>query len=148
MIPPEIESFLKYDYAETKDLAKSFLTVVSALLVFSVAFSDKIIDFAHAKPTPRILLIVAWSLFILSMVAGGGGLYFISISGAQALYSGWGAPPHTLLVSPEATYRDTELTAFYCLMVAGFVFVAGLFALMLSAVMSLKTRGQDPTAAK
>jgi hypothetical protein len=40
------QDFLKYDYAETKDLSKSFLTLVAAILVFSLTFSEKIVDFS------------------------------------------------------------------------------------------------------
>jgi len=32
---------MKYDYAETKDLCKEFLTLVSGVPVFSVTFAEK-----------------------------------------------------------------------------------------------------------
>jgi hypothetical protein len=32
------KDFLTYDYAEAKDLAKSFLTLIAAILVFSITF--------------------------------------------------------------------------------------------------------------
>ena len=40
-----IKDFLTYDYAEAKDLAKAFLTLISVILVFSITFSDKVINF-------------------------------------------------------------------------------------------------------
>ena len=51
LLPEFVDNFLKYDYGETKDLCKSFLTLVSALLVFSVTFSEKIVAF----PAPNLL---------------------------------------------------------------------------------------------
>src|SRR5687767_2944902 len=48
--------FLKYDYPETKDLCKQFLTLVVAVLVFSLTFSEKIADFPRASNTTKALL--------------------------------------------------------------------------------------------
>jgi hypothetical protein len=45
---PIAANFLKYDYPFTVDMAKSFLTLISAVLVFSITFSDKIVDFPKA----------------------------------------------------------------------------------------------------
>jgi hypothetical protein len=47
------ETFLKYDYAETKDLAKDFLTLVSAILVFSLTFAEKIVNFHWSMEAQR-----------------------------------------------------------------------------------------------
>jgi hypothetical protein len=49
--------FLKYDYAEAKDLSKQFLTTVTAVLVFSLTFADKIINFSQASRVSRRFLI-------------------------------------------------------------------------------------------
>lgn len=48
--------FLKYNYAETKDLAKAFLTLASAILAFSVTFAEKVVDLQNSQPAPRILI--------------------------------------------------------------------------------------------
>jgi|SRR5271165_3318801 len=146
VLPPEIENFLKYDYAETKDLAKTFLTMVSAVLVFSVTFSEKIIDFAHAKLAPRALLISSWVLLLLATISGGAGLYYISIAAGEALYSRSGAPPLAPFLPPNFTYQDSELRSFRCLAVAGCIFVGGLVALMLAATLSFGSRGGEPQA--
>jgi hypothetical protein len=44
---------VKFDYAETKDLCKSFLTPISAVLVFCVALSEKIVGLAGAGLPPK-----------------------------------------------------------------------------------------------
>jgi len=43
------DMFMRYDYAEAKDLCKHFLTTVIAVLVFSLTFADKIVNFAAAQ---------------------------------------------------------------------------------------------------
>jgi hypothetical protein len=63
--------FLKYDYTETKDLSKQFLTLVVAVLVFSLTFSEKIVEFRHASTITRTWLVSAWTAFILSIILCG-----------------------------------------------------------------------------
>ena len=45
---PSIKDFLAYDYMEAKDMAKAFLTLVSAILVGTITFSEKIVNFETA----------------------------------------------------------------------------------------------------
>ena len=35
--------FMRYDFAEMKDVCKEFLTLVAGILVFSVTFAEKIV---------------------------------------------------------------------------------------------------------
>jgi hypothetical protein len=60
------ELFLKYNYPETKDLCKQFLTLVVAVLVFSLTLSEKIIQFQQASFFAKLLLGVAWSSMLIS----------------------------------------------------------------------------------
>jgi hypothetical protein len=68
---PEAKDFLTYDYAETKDLGKAFLTLISAVLVFSMTFSDKVIDFPRAGRGARLTLFVGWACFALAIIICG-----------------------------------------------------------------------------
>src|SRR5262245_40530737 len=67
--------FLAFKYPEIKDLLKHFLTLISASLVFSITFSEKIIDFNNATMGARIAVIGAWALLILAFGACGIGIY-------------------------------------------------------------------------
>jgi hypothetical protein len=68
---PEAKDFLTYDYSETKDLGKAFLTLISAVLVFSITFSDKVVDFPRAGKRARLALFGGWSCFVLAIVVCG-----------------------------------------------------------------------------
>src|ERR1035437_3517679 len=59
--------FLKYAFAETKDLSKHFLTVVTAVLVFSLTFSEKIANFSGARPVVRWSIVAAWCCMFLAI---------------------------------------------------------------------------------
>ena len=61
--------FIKYDFAITQDLCKQFITVVTAVLVFSLTFSEKIVNFSTAKKYLRVLLGLSWASMLFSIVA-------------------------------------------------------------------------------
>jgi len=82
------ERFLKYDYTETKDLCKHFLTVVIAVLVFSLTLAEKIVAFATATQKAKIFLFFAWAAMIASVVACGVGLCYNSLAGGDAANGG------------------------------------------------------------
>lgn len=83
---PDPSLFLKYDYPETRELIKSFLTLVSASLVFSVAFSEKIAKTHEADGIVRRLMFTAWVLFFLAIILGGAGIVLIAGSAGCAIY--------------------------------------------------------------
>jgi hypothetical protein len=65
---PDAANFLQYDFAETKDLSMHFLTVVIAVLVFSLTFAEKIAGFNGADRVIRAALTAGWCNFLLSIV--------------------------------------------------------------------------------
>src|SRR5436305_14054304 len=126
------ELFLKYNYAETKDLCKHFLTVVTAVLVFSLTFSEKIVDYKNATRFAKILLLTSWALFFVSIIACGIGLVFISLAGGSAVYQG--IPPQP----PQA------LSAYRFIVAAGFSFILGLLSLMATGFVAVLYKQPDP----
>lgn len=56
----DADVFVKSDYGEMKDLAKSFLTLLTAALVASITFSEKIVDLSHAGIWARLLMVPSW----------------------------------------------------------------------------------------
>jgi hypothetical protein len=68
------QRFLQFYYPEAKDLCKHFLTLISATLVFTVTFSEKIIDFQKAPIALRIVLFLSLFLMIVALGLCGAGL--------------------------------------------------------------------------
>jgi hypothetical protein len=83
--PPKARVFLEFKYPEIKDLLKHFLTLVSAALVFSVAFSEKIVNFETASFGQRTAVIFGWFLLIVALGSCGAGLYVLYLAAERAL---------------------------------------------------------------
>ena len=65
---------VKTSYDEGKDLSKSFLTLIGAVFVASITFSEKIIDLKTAGPSGRVAMVTCWLSLLLSVAACGTGL--------------------------------------------------------------------------
>ena len=124
--------FLQYDYAETKDLAKSFLTLTAAILVFSLTLSEKFIDLQKASNATRTIVLLAWASFFSSIALCGLAICFISLAGGQAVYGG--------------PFFETAQSAYFLLVGAGGLFVAGLFALIVATSTSVYRQESQPAA--
>ncbi|MES2938808.1 MAG: hypothetical protein V4864_14065 [Pseudomonadota bacterium] len=124
------ETFLKFVYPETRDLCKHFLTLVSGILVFSITFSEKIVEFHKADVWPRRLLLFAWSMLVSAFLAGGLSLtmLFVSASRAAGNHPGWG--------------RLMELGGL-TLFAAGGAFVLALLTLVACGVLAVLRRERD-----
>ena len=80
----DAEIFLEFHCPELKDLGKHFLTVISAVLAFSVTFSEKIVDISKTTFPQKILIMCSWLFLIVAIVTSGAGLYYNFVAGAQA----------------------------------------------------------------
>jgi hypothetical protein len=116
------EKFLKYNYQETKDLGLHFLTLVTAVLVFSLSFAEKVFDFQHSTKKKRLILILGWCLYLLSIITCGLGLTLNALAGGAAAYN------HDYQAFATASY---EFIIF-----AGACFILGLIFTMISAILS------------
>jgi hypothetical protein len=124
--------FLQYDYAETKDLCKDFLSLVAAILVFSITFSEKIVSRERDVAGTRQRLLAAWVAFIVSIVVCGGGLVLMSLAGGFATYG-------------LGDYLRLASIAWVLILIAGSLFVLGLISLLVAAWRSMS--GRPPGAA-
>jgi hypothetical protein len=124
-LPESAELFMKYDYAETKDLCEHFLTVVAGILVFSVAFSEKIVGYPKTSLAAKNCLVATWGLFIVSIVACGIGLTLIALAGGDVVYN------NVIGYPPRAN------TAYLWITAACLCFVAGLGTLIVSAIIAV-----------
>ena len=127
-----IETFMQYDYAETRDLLKAFITLISATLVFSLAFVDKIVGIAAAQPFVRHLVFGAWTSFFLALALAGAGIVMIAAAAGCILYGG-------LPVLP-CGFGTFALLSWAAGVSAGALYLLGLLLLTLAARQSLLRR--------
>ena len=126
------ELFLKYHYAETKDLLKAFLTLLSATLVLSIAFAEKIVEFKSSTRLAKALLMSCWISLVVSIVLCGLSICSIAAAGGAALSDLYeGAKKINREVGDWAS-----LSINFALW-AGASFVLGLLLMILAAVQSM-----------
>ena len=116
-------NFLKYAFTETKDLAEHFLTVVTAVLVFSLTFSEKIANFSAASTWVRVSITVSWSSMLLAIISCGIAICYVALSGGAASAN----------ASPESYWPIMNKGIFW-LGSGGILFVVGLLALLASVL--------------
>lgn len=122
------ELFMKYNYAETRDLCKEFLTLVSGILVFSPTFSEKIVDFKNSRRVPKVLLFSSWTLLVASIISCGVALTYLALAGGQAVYG------------KGDYYLDLASTCYAFVLAGGMFFIMGLVALVVAGMASIFTR--------
>lgn len=76
--------FVKFHYAEVKDLSKQFLTLIAGTLVLTVSFADKIVPIDHATVLQRTLLCFCWLFLLLAFALAGLGIYVNYLAAEQA----------------------------------------------------------------
>ena len=118
-------AFLEKEYEVTRDLCKSFLTLLAGLLVGSITFSEKIVNFNSASRTARSLMISCWLCLLLAIVACGAGLTLMTVAAGWAIYQ------------PFSDYFIFEEPAIYLFLFAGISFGSGLACLISSGVISM-----------
>jgi hypothetical protein len=134
------EAFLKYDYAQTVDLGKAFITLLSAILVLSVTFAEKIINWEKSDRIPKILLLMCWGLLIFSIILCGASLNVIfatAVAVAHPLGEGryWGVPVYGAIVD----YLDAASFAWFVMGLAGCTFVLSVILLPVVAILKMRT---------
>jgi energy-coupling factor transporter transmembrane protein EcfT len=132
---PDPDLFFKYEYGETKDLLKTFLTLLSGVLVFSLAFAEKIVNFSQSTLKTRALLIFAWTCFVLSIIMCGLSLCAISAAAGIVIY---GEIPLA-----GFDWDSLALASWALVIAAGITFVMGLCLLILAAATSMRRRAQE-----
>jgi hypothetical protein len=125
--PSSAKVFLAFRYPETKDLLKHFLTLISASLVFSITFSEKIIDFNKATIGARIVVICAWALLILALGASGVGIYTLYLAANRAIAAA--------VLRQRDGFEKLARTSYWFQDMAGVLFGLGLRLLVLAAIM-------------
>jgi hypothetical protein len=117
--------FVDGHYAETKDLAKAFFSLTTAILVLSLTFSDKVVDVVNATEVAFRATLSCWLLLLASLLLTGGSLSIYARAATIALESPW------------TNYRDMVPFATVLLSLAVLIFALGLGALIFGGMASL-----------
>jgi hypothetical protein len=134
----ETNTFLQYDYAETKDLLKTFLTLISATLVFSITFSEKVIGLRDAAISSKRALLTAWSLLIVALISSGLAMCFIAAAAGKSIYKS--------IPLLDWNYGTLALISWAFVLLAGIAYVGGLIAMALAGARSMGNRSSKPTS--
>jgi hypothetical protein len=141
----DMKDFLTWDYKEAKDLATSFLTLIAAVLVFTVTFSEKVVGFANASKSKKLFLVASWILFLLAIIFCGTAL--VAYYNAAIAAAGCGPLPCAGESSPSTAYVTAWVVGNNLMFAAGGSFVLGLLSLVVSAFMSVWSQPAQSTSA-
>jgi F0F1-type ATP synthase membrane subunit c/vacuolar-type H+-ATPase subunit K len=111
------ELFLKYQYPEAKDLCKQFLTLNVGVIVFSLSFADKVIEFSKTSEITRVVLLSSWSCLLGSLLGCGIALAYISMAAGQVVYR------------ERRDFQSISVRTLVGVVISGALFVLGLIAL-------------------
>lgn len=95
---------------------------MTAVLVFSLTFSDKIVNFSVAKKYLRVLLGLSWASMLFAIIACGLGLTYICIAGGEAVYG------------HDGGYPIAAWIAYKWIIAAGISFIVGLSSLIVVTI--------------
>jgi len=116
---------LKFEYVEVKDVLKSLLTILVAVLVGSIAFAEKIVDVQKTTPFAHQAMFASWILLFLAIAACGVGFTYLGLAAGKAAYDA------------EAGFRDAAGCTLFSTVCAGLFFAGGLIALVSAGLSSL-----------
>jgi len=117
--------FYERDYAEAKDLGKAFLTLLGAMLVTSITFSEKIVNVQSGSKVPLCAMVICWLSLLSAIAFTGGGLAWMAHAAGVATYI------------PEIDIRRVENFAIQLFIFGGLAFGLSLAAMILAGVVSL-----------
>ena len=107
-----------------KDLSKAFLTLLTAVLVVSVTFSEKIVNFQYRRLGPKLALVVCWILLLVAIASVGSALALMTYALGFAVYF------------PDTEYSVLENRAVILFIVSGLSFGAAMTSLLVASLMA------------
>jgi hypothetical protein len=127
--PNPVDEFLHYQYKEIKDLCAQFIALLSGILLFSVNFSDKLVNTENAPIYYKYILTSSWSCFILAIIGCSLAMAIAWIAARRML---WGRPSNAMKSSALALSRR----AANVIVAAGLIFVLGLILTIMAGFMT------------
>jgi hypothetical protein len=79
------EIFTKYFFPEAKAFITQFITVITAVLVLSIAFAEKIVNLQNADRTAKIGLVSMWGFLLIALVTCGASYWFFASVGLYVI---------------------------------------------------------------
>lgn len=131
----DADYFIKYGYGEIKDLVKQMISLLTAMLIFSVTFSEKIINFNQASIYSKLLLIISWAMMILALVFSGIGLSFNALAYPTALVDSWIVQTRRQPVSHE--FYGPVMQGLFIIVISGVCFILSLIYLVGAGALSM-----------
>lgn len=120
--------FLEFSYPEMRDLLKHFLTLISGSLVFSTAFSDKVINFATSTEFFKTIALGGWGLLIVALGLCGISIFSLYLAAEKALKS-------ELIITSD-DYKVLMKLGIISANISGISYGVGLSILLVVAVLS------------
>jgi len=130
----DADKFIKYGYPEIKSLSTQMITLLTSILVFSITFSEKIVNFSNAETYKRQILLLSWTFLILAIVCDGIGLAFNSFALPFAL-----ADVHTIETDKvnSTEFYEPAARSLSFIVFSGIFFILGLISLIAAGISSM-----------
>lgn len=119
--------YLRYDFVETRDLAKAFLTLTSAILVFSTTFARQTVGMKAGFSPTKMAMMSAWSALLVAIAIAFLSIYAVIIAGGRAVHGGGD-------VQLAATRAASLLVG------ASVLFILAMASLVAAGVLSIRLR--------
>jgi hypothetical protein len=130
----DADKFIKYGYPEIKSLSTQMITLLTSVLVFSITFSEKIVNFGTAEPYKKQILLLSWTFLILAIVCDGIGLAVNSFALPFAL-----SDVHTIEQEKRNSiqFYGPAARSLSFIIFSGLFFILGLISLIASGISSM-----------
>jgi hypothetical protein len=136
----DADKFIKYGYPEIKSLSIQLLTLLTTILVFSVTFSEKIVNYNQTRLSIRLILISGWTLFIFAIVSDCIGLAYNAYALPYAL-TDLNVSEKQNIVSAE--FYEPAFNSIIAILMSGVFFIAGLICIVIAGVISIFIKPQQ-----
>ena len=134
----DVKHFIDHGYEEIKTISIRFLTLLTAILVFSITFSEKVVSFDTAESRIKWILILGWICFVTAITLDGIGIALNVYALASALYD---QTINEVIGNFESiSYLDFTVRALVSMILGGMFFVLGLVLIVYSGILSLQKK--------
>ena len=131
-----VEYFIDLGYDEIKTISIRFLTLLTAILVFSITFSEKVVNFDTAKARTKWVLISGWICLVSAITFDGIGIALNVYALASALYDQ--SINEAVGNFKSISYLEFTVRALVSMILGGIFFVFGLVLIVYSGIMSFQ----------
>ena len=128
--------FILHGYQEIKSISIQLLTLVTAILVVSITFSEKVVKYDEAHKYAKLSLIIGWSALMIAIIFDGIGLALNAFALPHAIFDVNNNEIRKELYSAE--FLKHAVRALVSIIISGIFFILGLGFMMTAGVISYK----------